>query len=286
MKNGKIGLAVGAALALAASQSAFATCADINAVLQTGIDAATAANVDGGYPLKFWITAVDESGLVCAVKTNGVTGATAGNNEWLGSRVISAQKANTANAFSLDGYAISTANLYSAVQPGGSLYGLQHSNPIDASRAYGGSSATFGTNADYLKNKRIGGVNVFGGGLALYKNGKKVGAIGVSGDTSCADHAFAWQVRKGMGMRPSDGQASGLASLSASGYVGITTVNFDSNGNLYGVGGTAVLAGATEGDEMIIQGTVNPDAYWTGWSHPACPNTSYTAEGVVENGTH
>jgi hypothetical protein len=26
---------------------------------------------------------------------------------------------------------LSTANLYSAVQPGGSLYGLQHSNPVD-----------------------------------------------------------------------------------------------------------------------------------------------------------
>jgi len=39
-------------------------------------------------------------------------------------RVISAQKANTANAFSLPQLALSTANLYSAVQPGGSLFGL------------------------------------------------------------------------------------------------------------------------------------------------------------------
>jgi hypothetical protein len=42
---------------------------------------------------------------------------------------------------------------------------------------------------------RIGGVNVFGGGLALYYHGKKVGAIGVSGDTSCTDHVVAWKVR-------------------------------------------------------------------------------------------
>ena len=53
------------------------------------------------------------------------------NDQWLGSRGISAQKANTANAFGLNagegslgaiaGLALSTANLYSAVQPGGSL---------------------------------------------------------------------------------------------------------------------------------------------------------------------
>lgn len=44
--------------------------------------------------------------------------------------VIPAQKANTANAFSLPQLALSTANVYSAVQPGGSLYGLQQNNPV------------------------------------------------------------------------------------------------------------------------------------------------------------
>ena len=43
---------------------------------------------------------------------------------------------------------------------------------------------------------RIGGVNVFGGGLALYNaSGKLVGGVGVSGDTSCADHNIAWRTR-------------------------------------------------------------------------------------------
>ena len=44
--------------------------------------------------------------------------------------------------------------------------------------------------------RRIGGINVFGGGLALY-NAKKqlIGAVGVSGDTSCADHNIAWRTR-------------------------------------------------------------------------------------------
>jgi len=65
--------------------------------------------------------------VVCAVAFTGFDR----GDQWPGSRVISAQKANTANAFSLPGLALSTAKLYSAVQPGGSLYGLQHSNPVD-----------------------------------------------------------------------------------------------------------------------------------------------------------
>ena len=48
---------------------------------------------------------------------------------------------------------------------------------------------------------RIGGVNVFGGGLALYgADGTLLGAIGVSGDTSCADHNIAWKTRDGLGL--------------------------------------------------------------------------------------
>jgi hypothetical protein len=43
---------------------------------------------------------------------------------------------------------------------------------------------------------RIGGVNVFGGGLALYdQQGNRVGGVGVSGDTSCRDHMVAWELR-------------------------------------------------------------------------------------------
>ena len=82
--------------------------------------------------------------------------------------MISAQKANTANAFSLPGLALSTANLYTAVQPGGSLFGLQESNPVDTGVAYGGNPANIGQANDPMVGERIGGVNVFGGGLALY----------------------------------------------------------------------------------------------------------------------
>ena len=147
---------------------------------------------NGGLNLDMWGTIVDRSGVVCAVAFTGEKF----DSQWLGSRVISAQKANTANAFSLKGLALSTGNLYSAVQPGGSLFGLQASNPVDTKVAYEGNSMAFGTSKDPMTGKRIGGVNVFGGGLALYSaKGVILGALGVSGDTSCADHNIAWRLR-------------------------------------------------------------------------------------------
>lgn len=209
-----------------------------------------ATQTDGfGFGLPMWATMVDETGLVCYVYStdSGVanTGAKAGNKAWLGSRVISAQKANTANAFSLDALALSTGAVYVAVQPGGSLYGLQHSNPVDASKVYGGSPVTNGTNADFLKNKRLGGVNVFGGGVALYKAGPvKVGAIGASGDTSCRDHAFAYRMRIALGLnnQPNDDglqltatAPTALFQQPACGVSDPTTNAFDSSASDFGV---------------------------------------------------
>src|SRR5215472_2263324 len=174
--------------------------------LQTALAAATATETSG-LNNQMWGTIVDRDGVVCAVAFTGVNRGA----QWPGSRVISAQKANTANAFSLDsssnsggsgqpnGLALSTANLYSAVQPGGSLYGLQASNPVDTEVAYKGPSSNYGAANDPMVGEKIGGVNVFGGGLALYGPGRKiVGAIGVSGDTSCADHDIAWRTRNNL----------------------------------------------------------------------------------------
>lgn len=147
---------------------------------------------NGGFDLDMWGTVVNRDGVVCAV---AFTGDDRGD-QWPGSRVISAQKANTANSFSLPQLALSTANLWEATQPGGSLYGLQHSNPVATDAAYDLPSADFGTDRDPMVGQKIGGVNVFGGGLALYNSqGILVGAIGVSGDSSCADHNIAWRVR-------------------------------------------------------------------------------------------
>ncbi len=164
--------------------------------LQTTLRTVVKEN-NGGFGFDMWATLVDRDGVVEAVAFSGKDR----GDQWPGSRVISAQKANTANAFSLPGLALSTANLFSAVQPGGSLFGLQFSNPVATEVAYRGPAMDFGTARDPLVGHTIGGVNVFGGGLPLYdRTGKLVGAIGVSGDSSCADHNIAWKVRHTLGL--------------------------------------------------------------------------------------
>jgi uncharacterized protein GlcG (DUF336 family) len=210
------------ALALAAVLSCFAggtnawsqgvdRCAGLpnHATLKEALDAAVLSETSG-LNLHMWATVVDRDGMVCAVAFSGVNRGA----QWPGSRVISAQKANAANAFSLDstsssagsgmagGLVLSTANLYSSVQPGCSLFGLQFSNPVDqVNDAYKGPSANYGRPNDPMVGSKIGGVNVFGGGLALYVPGQKIiGAVGLSGDTSCADHFIAWRVRNNLGL--------------------------------------------------------------------------------------
>jgi len=163
------------------------------------------AEKNGGFGLNMWATLVDRDGVVKSISFSGKDR----GEQWPGSRVISAQKANTANAFSLPGLALSTANLFTATQPGGSLFGLQFSNPVDTTVAYGGDSEKIGTDADPMVGKKIGGVNVFGGGLALYaKDGTLLGALGVSGDSSCADHNIAWKLRSALGLATIPGGVS------------------------------------------------------------------------------
>ena len=185
-------------------------CKDLpsHGTLQAALSAAQ-AQPNGGFALQMWASVVNRDGVVCAVAFSG------GNrgDQWPGSRVISAQKANTANAFSLPGLALSTANLYTAVQPGGSLYGLQHSNPVNTDVAYGGNPVHNGQPNDAMVGGRIGGVNVFGGGLALYNSdGTLLGAVGVSGDSSCADHNIAWRVRNTLNLDYVPAGVSGDAS--------------------------------------------------------------------------
>ena len=161
---------------------------------------------NGGFNLDMWGTIVNRDGIVCAVAFTG----NGRGDQWPGSRVISAQKANTANAFSLPGLSLSTANLYTAVQPGGSLFGLQASNPVDTDVAYRGNPTAYGRQHDPMVGGRIGGVNVFGGGLALYNQaGKLIGGLGVSGDSSCADHNIAWRTRNRLDLDHVPGGVSG-----------------------------------------------------------------------------
>ena len=223
--------------------------------LQSALEIAVTEE-SSGLNNQMWATIVNRDGVVCAVAFSGVhRGA-----QWPGSRVISAQKANTANAFSLDslsssngkgqpdGLALSTANLFSAVQPGGSLFGLQASNPVDTKVAYEGPSSSYGTPNDPMVGQKIGGVNVFGGGLALYVPGDFIiGGIGVSGDTSCTDHDVAWRVRH--------------------------VLQYDHLGSVAGVSGDA-----THPDNIIYDITANPDGGTGisagGFGHPKCINTA------------
>jgi len=152
---------------------------------------------NGGLGFEMWATILDRNGKVVDVVFSGEQR----GDQWPGSRVISAQKANTANAFSLEGFALSTANLFAAVQPGGSLFGLQESNPVDTRVAYAGPVSAYGTHHDPMIGRRIGGINVFGGGLGLYSSdGRLLGGLGVSGDTSCTDHIIAWKLRHALNL--------------------------------------------------------------------------------------
>lgn len=174
--------------------------------LKAALDAAVAEE-SSGLDLQMWATLVNRDGIVCAVAFSGSNR----GSQWPGSRVISAQKANTANAFSLDSLALSTANLYSAVEPGGSLYGLPHSNPVNTAVAYNGPPRNFGLRNDPMVGEAIGGVNVFGGGLGLYDGTGIVGGLGLSGDTSCADHMIAWRVRRNIGLDVFGGAVQGVS---------------------------------------------------------------------------
>ena len=178
---------------------------------------------NGGLGFHMWAAIVDRDGFVVDVLFSGEDR----TSEWPGSRAIAAQKANTANSFSLVGFALSSANLYAPTQPGGSLFGLQESNPVDPQAAYDGNPALYGTKDDPLTGKRMGGINVFGGGLALYSSeGELLGGIGLSGDTSCTDHIIAWKLRHALNL---DNVPAGPAD-------GGTTDNiiFDTNRKLEG----------------------------------------------------
>lgn len=135
-----------------------------------------------------WAAVVNRAGHVCAI----VIGKDSAGGRWPGSRNIARAKAFTANGFSTDTLALSTARLYTLVQPGHSLYGVAQPEPYDP--------ACLADDKDVC-----GGAIAFGGGVPLYKNGRIVGGLGVSGDTPCADHEIAKRIRHMAGLDPKGG---------------------------------------------------------------------------------
>src|SRR5437868_8694196 len=82
------------------------------------------------------------------------------NNAWIGSIDISMKKAYTSRAFDIE-----TAELAKHSQSGGQFFGIHMSND--------------------------GKIMIFAGGIPLKREGKVVGAIGVSGGNGEQDHAVA-----------------------------------------------------------------------------------------------
>jgi uncharacterized protein GlcG (DUF336 family) len=204
-----------------------------NAQVACGISAATVTSLqnqlavvikmdNGGIfqPNRMWSAIVDRQGKLCSAITAGV-------DPWPGSRAIAIAKATTANGFSNNGLALSTANLYGPTQPGGSLYGLNNSNPFNPAFQPQGSGVGFVP----------GGIITFGGGVALYQSGQVIGGLGVSGDSSCADHAIAYRMRH-------------LAGLDV-------------------IPGGVNPAGGSKGNDNIIYAEP-PGTPTTGFQHPHC----------------
>ena len=156
-------------------------------------------------PNRMWAAVVDRQGVLCSVTRSDP-------DAWPGSRDIAIAKAFTANAFSSHSLALSTANLYGPTQPGGSLYGLNNSNPFNPNFNAQGTGI----------GSAVGGIITFGGGVALYSNGQVIGGLGVSGDTSCADHAIAYRMRAqagGLNGTPTSDNISYYSGLGAGGLI-------------------------------------------------------------------
>jgi uncharacterized protein GlcG (DUF336 family) len=154
---------------------------------------------------RMWGAIVNRKGEICSVATS----TDEPSQVWPGSQAIAKAKAYTANAFSLDSSALSTAQLYTLVQPGHSLYGLNQSNLFNPKFLAPPSGQGGG------ENQVAGGIITFGGGVPLYKDGEIIGGLGISGDTACADHEIAKRVRNSAGLNPSGGPTADDISYSS-----------------------------------------------------------------------
>jgi uncharacterized protein GlcG (DUF336 family) len=165
--------------------------ADLKKLLQD----APAQNGDAGglnHGKAMWGAIVNRDGELCALAVSTEDRAAT----WPGSRGIAIAKASTANAFSSDTSPLSTARLYTFSQPGHSLWGAANGNPLNPLCQAAANDTETGV------GKVCGGTIVFGGGVPLYKGQTRVGGLGVSGDTSCADHEIAKRARQAAGLAP------------------------------------------------------------------------------------
>ena len=197
---------VALALGLFWGSDAFAASANCQGLpdegeLQRAMQEAAASHPIGGLfnGARMWGAVVNRDGEICAY----VTTTSNPTQVWPGSQAIAKAKAYTANAFSLDatngGFPLSTARLYTFTQPGHSLWSLGQSNlwNPDFNAPTGGQGG--GT------RQIAGGLIFFGGGVPLYRGNRIVGGLGISGDTSCADHELAKWTRDELSLNPPGG---------------------------------------------------------------------------------
>jgi uncharacterized protein GlcG (DUF336 family) len=195
----------------AASGGAAAECSGLPdaSALQTQLkDAAIRFGDAGGlnHGKFMWAAVVNRMGVLCATSTSTDDPAAV----WPGSRGIAIAKATTANNFSSDTVPLSTARLYTLSLPGHSLWSIANGNPLNPN--------CLGRPDDPGRGVGLvcGGTIAFGGGVALYKDGRRIGGLGVSGDTSCADHEIAKRTRDILQLTPPGGNAADDIVYSAS----------------------------------------------------------------------
>jgi len=155
-----------------------------------------------------WAAVVNRQGQICATAVATDDPASA----WPGSQAIAKAKAYTANANSTDTMPLSTARLYTMTQPGHSLWGVAEPNPFNIE--------CLESPKDFSKTngKVCGGQIAFGGGVPLYRGKTRVGGLGVSGDTACADHEIAKRIRHLANLDPEKGEfADDIVYTSADG---------------------------------------------------------------------
>ena len=125
-------------------------------------------------PSAFRPGAMTKMHIACVDREGNIKGFASMPDAWIGSIDIAKAKAYTAAAFSSNQNALTTRDIGVASQPGGPLWHIGNSNDP---KTPGGVQER--------------GIIEFPGGLPLYKDGKLVGGIGVSGDGVVQDEDVA-----------------------------------------------------------------------------------------------
>ena len=137
-------------------------------LLKSKLNAAAGISIGGLFNgERMWAAIVNRDGEVCSSTTSQSNP----TQVWPGSQAIAKSKAYTADAFSLDSLALSTAMLYTFTQPGHSLWSLGQSNLFNPAFL----APTGGQGGG--KNQIAGGLIFFGGGVPLYRDGKIIGGL-------------------------------------------------------------------------------------------------------------